>query len=51
MAQMGNIGNTLGTPVMAFALVSAGYAALPILAGLAFVMGLGAHIWLAKRRS
>lgn len=50
MAQMGNIGNTLGTPVMAMALLAVGYAALPLLAGGAFVLGLLAHFLLAQRR-
>ena len=51
MAQMGNIGNTLGTPVMAAALAGAGYVALPVLAGAAFVAGLLAHLALARRRA
>lgn len=50
MAQAGNIGNTLGTPVMAFALSLWGYAALPLLAGMAFVLGFGAHIALGRLR-
>jgi DHA1 family inner membrane transport protein len=50
MAQMGNIGNTLGTPVMAFALIGGGYAALPVLAGGAFVLGLLLHLMLGKMR-
>nr|WP_081780753.1 MFS transporter [Sulfitobacter noctilucicola] len=50
MAQMGNIGNTLGTPVMAFALVSGGYSVLPMLAGGAFVLGLIMHLLLGKIR-
>ncbi len=50
MAQMGNIGNTLGTPVMAVALSVAGYAALPLLAGGAMLAGLVLHMWLAQRR-
>ncbi|MEP5730918.1 MAG: MFS transporter [Sulfitobacter sp.] len=50
MAQMGNIGNTLGTPVMAFALVAQGYAALPLLAGAAFVLGLLVHLILGRLR-
>jgi len=45
MAQMGNLGNTLGTPVMAAALVTTGYVALPMLVGLACLMGLCTHIW------
>ena len=50
MAQMGNLGNTLGTPVMAAALAGLGYAALPILAGAAFLAGLLAHLALGKAR-
>lgn len=51
MAQAGNIGNTLGTPVMAFALSGWGYTALPTLAGMAFGLGLIAHIALARLRA
>ena len=51
MAQMGNLGNTLGTPVMAAALLGWGYAALPVLAGGAFLLGLAAHLLLAKARA
>jgi predicted MFS family arabinose efflux permease len=53
VAQMGNLGNSLGTPVMAFGLASFGAAALPLLAGGAFVVGLVAHLLLgaARRRS
>ena len=50
MAQMGNLGNTLGTPVMAFALVGWGYPSLPVLAGAAFVVGLILHLLLARLR-
>ena len=50
MAQMGNLGNTLGTPVMAFALAGWGYSSLPVLAGIAFVLGLIFHLLLAKLR-
>ena len=50
MAQMGNIGNTLGTPVMAAALLAWGYAALPLLAGAAFLVGLAIHLLLAHAR-
>ncbi len=44
MAQMGNIGNTLGTPVMAAGLAAIGYNALPLFAGIAFMGGLAAHL-------
>jgi predicted MFS family arabinose efflux permease len=50
MAQMGNIGNTVGTPIMALGLAAAGYAALPLLAGLAFLAGLLAHLTLRQMR-
>ena len=51
MAQTGNIGNTLGTPVMAAATGSLGYAGLPILAGGAFLLGGGLHLLLGRRRN
>lgn len=50
VAQMGNLGNSLGTPIMAFGLATFGGAALPLLAGGAFVMGLGAHLLLGAAR-
>lgn len=50
LAQMGNVGNTLGTPVMAITAGSLGYLGLPVLAGGAFVLGACAHLALAKRR-
>ena len=50
MAQMGNVGNTLGTPVMAAATLSFGYAGLPVLALFAFACGLTAHVILARLR-
>lgn len=50
VAQMGNLGNSLGTPIMAFGLVTFGGAALPLLAGGAFVMGLMAHLLLGAAR-
>ena len=51
MAQMGNLGNTLGTPVMAAALGLMGYAALPVLAGGAMILGLAIHFHLGKLRN
>ena len=51
LAQMGNVGNTIGTPVMAAALLSLGYVALPLLVGLAFGLGLLIHLWLGQRRA
>ncbi|MEM6940584.1 MAG: MFS transporter [Pseudomonadota bacterium] len=50
LAQMGNIGNTTGTPVLAAGLASFGYAALPFLAGGAFILGFVAHALYARAR-
>ena len=44
MAQMGNVGNTIGTPIMVAALASFGYNALPIFVSMALLMGLTTHI-------
>ncbi|WP_298911905.1 MFS transporter [uncultured Roseobacter sp.] len=51
LAQMGNVGNTLGTPVMAVTIGAIGYAGLPLLAGCAFALGGCAHLALARRRA
>ena len=50
MAQMGNLGNTLGTPVMAFAISGMGYAGLMVLAASAVVCGGLVHLLSALRR-
>ncbi len=50
MAQMGNVGNTLGTPVMAIAAGGLGYLGLPLLAGAAFLAGGIVHLILSARR-
>ncbi|MGJ8546773.1 MAG: MFS transporter [Sulfitobacter sp.] len=50
MAQMGNLGNTLGTPIMAAALAGFGYLSLPLLGGTAFALGVLAHLTLALLR-
>lgn len=50
MAQMGNLGNTMGTPIMAAAVAGVGFAGLPLLAGGAFLAGLGAHVLLGRLR-
>ncbi|WP_295315613.1 MFS transporter [Roseobacter sp.] len=51
MAQMGNVGNTLGTPVMAITAGAMGYAGLPVLAGAAFLLGACVHLVLSLRRN
>ncbi|MBW4708566.1 MFS transporter [Roseobacter sp. YSTF-M11] len=50
LAQMGNVGNTLGTPVMAVTATALGYGGLPVLAGCAFVLGACVHLVLARQR-
>ncbi|MGJ8594938.1 MFS transporter [Sulfitobacter sp.] len=50
MAQMGNLGNTLGTPVMAVALAGWGYASMPVIAGAAFALGLVVHLFMELAR-
>jgi len=51
MAQMGNLGNTLGTPVVAAVLLGFGYAGMPVVAGVACLMGLGVHLILGHLRN
>lgn len=51
MAQTGNLGNTLGTPVLVAILGLFGYAGLPLALAAAFLCGLGIHLLLAMRRN
>ncbi|SHJ12330.1 MFS transporter [Wenxinia saemankumensis] len=50
MAQMGNIGNTLGTPVIAAVTAGAGYGGMMAGVTAIFVAGAAAHLALAARR-
>jgi predicted MFS family arabinose efflux permease len=50
MAQMGNLGNTLGTPVIAAILLGFGYAGMPVVAAIACLAGLCAHLFLGRLR-
>ena len=50
MAQMGNVGNTLGTPALAAILSVAGYHGMIAVAALVFAIGALMHIWMAIRR-
>lgn len=50
IAQMGNVGNTLGTPVLAAVLSIAGYHGMIGLAAVVFTLGIAAHLWMAFRR-
>lgn len=50
IAQMGNVGNTLGTPILAAVLAIAGYGGMIGLAAIVFALGGAAHLWMAKQR-
>jgi predicted MFS family arabinose efflux permease len=50
MAQMGNLGNTIGTPIMVAALAWLGYSAMPIFVGTALIAGLCVHLALGQLR-
>jgi MFS family permease len=50
LAQMGNLGNTAGTPVMLWVSATAGHAGLALVLGAVFLAGLMLHLWLAARR-
>jgi DHA1 family inner membrane transport protein len=51
MAQMGNVGNTIGTPIMVAALAGFGYIALPVFVSIALLMGLLIHLILRRVRN
>lgn len=51
MAQTGNLGNTLGTPVLVAIIGLFGYDGLPLALAAAFLCGLGIHLLLAMRRN
>lgn len=51
MAQLGNTGNTLGTPALAAVILGAGYGGMIATCIVVFTVGLGAHLWLARRRT
>lgn len=50
MAQTGNIGNTLGTPLLAAVIASFGHTGAMLAAGTLLFAGLLIHLWLGKRR-
>jgi len=51
MAQMGNLGNTLGTPAMVAVIASFGYGGMVVLLFAMFLGGGLVHSWCARRRS
>lgn len=51
VAQLGNIGTTAGTPLLAALIAAQGAGAIPVfVAGLA-LLGIGLHLWQAQRRA
>lgn len=50
LAQTGNIGNTLGTPLLAGAISLGGNAAMMLAMALVLGAGAGLHLWLARAR-
>ena len=50
LAQMGNLGNTIGTPLLVAVIAVSGYGGMMGFAALVFVIGAGLHLWLAHRR-
>ena len=50
LAQMGNLGNTVGTPLMAAVIAHAGYCGLMGSLAVLFLMGSAAHLMLARLR-
>ncbi|SDE09919.1 MFS transporter [Ruegeria marina] len=50
MAQMGNLGNTLGTPVLMIVLQSGGTAGMLAAVILFYAAGIVLHIWMQRRR-
>ena len=50
MAQTGNIGNTIGTPLLAAIILAWGYQSALLTAGAILFVGLAMHIWLGHRR-
>ncbi|MEO1705569.1 MAG: hypothetical protein AAFR50_09575 [Pseudomonadota bacterium] len=50
LAQTGNIGNGLGTPVVAALLAGAGYNAMMASFAVALICGAMVHIWMARLR-
>ena len=50
LAQMGNLGNTFGTPILLAVLSVAGYGGMMVLLTVIFVLGGALHLWLGQRR-
>lgn len=50
LAQMGNLGNTIGTPVMLTVIAGAGYGGFMVALAALFLVGAAAHLLLARQR-
>lgn len=50
LAQMGNLGNVIGTPVLLAMTGAFGFAGMIGFAVFAYLSGMGVHLWLAQRR-
>ncbi len=50
LAQMGNLGNTIGTPIMLTVIASSGYGGFMTVLLLLFIVGGAAHMWLSTKR-
>jgi MFS transporter, DHA1 family, inner membrane transport protein len=50
LAQMGNLGNLSGTPILLFMLNSAGFPGLIAFAVLCYTGGIAVHLWMGMRR-
>jgi MFS transporter, DHA1 family, inner membrane transport protein len=50
LAQMGNLGNLSGTPILLLMLSAMGFPGLIVFAMLCYVCGIAVHLWLARRR-
>ena len=51
LSQAGNLGNTLGTPILLAVLMVSGYAGMMSLLAVILVLGAGVHLWLARLRA
>lgn len=50
IAQLGNVGTTLGTPLLSALMAARGAMAVPIFTGVFAAIGIALHLWLALRR-
>jgi predicted MFS family arabinose efflux permease len=51
LAQTGNIGNTLGPPILLAVIALGGYAAMMLVSAAVLALGIAAQRWLARRRA